>query len=167
MDQLGSITVLGIDPGTTRLGYAVVRGNPQSLQLITSGILGDARMSKGKRLKLLYEGLQAVIKTHAPDMIAIEKLFFSKNVSTALEVAEARGMILLTAAIADLRVYECSPQEVKIALCSHGRAAKSAVAAMVRHILKISALPVLDDESDAMAVAITGIVLGRESAKGR
>lgn len=158
--------VLGIDPGTTRLGFAVAEGSAQTIRLIASGVLGSVSSDRSGRLKAIHDGLRELISIHAPDVIALEKLFFSKNVKTAFEVAEARGVILLTAEIADRRVYECSPQEVKVALTGQGNATKQQVAAMAKQILKLHALPRLDDESDAMAIAITGIILNG-AGKGR
>lgn len=166
MVESRSIKVLGIDPGTTRLGFAVAEGTAQEIRLIASGVLGNAKSAKSGRLKEIHDGLRELISAHAPDVLALEKLFFSKNVKTAFEVAEARGVILLTAEIADRRVYECSPQEVKVALTGQGNATKQQVAAMAKQILKLHALPRLDDESDAMAIAITGIIM-TGAGKGR
>lgn len=166
MVQSRNLKVLGIDPGTTRLGFAVAEGSAQSIRLVASGVLGKAKSGRSARLMAIHDGLQELIRVHAPDVVALEKLFFSKNVKTAFEVAEARGIILLTAEIAARRVYECSPQEVKIALTGQGNATKQQVAAMAKQILKLHALPRLDDESDAMAIAITGIIIAGPG-KGR
>ncbi|MBI2054704.1 MAG: crossover junction endodeoxyribonuclease RuvC [Candidatus Sungbacteria bacterium] len=162
-----NLTILGIDPGTTRLGYAVVSGTSSTPLLVASGVIGDKNLSKEKRLWYIHREFLAIIKKFAPDVIALEKLFFSKNVKTAMMVAEARGVILLTAQSTNLKVYEYAPQEIKIALTSRGNADKKQVAAMVKAILKMNYTPRWDDESDAMAIAITGLVYYRVTAKGR
>ena len=130
-----NMTILGIDPGTTRMGYAVVKGTAQTPELVTSGVIGDARLLPSDRLHLIHRELLGLIRLYKPDRMAIEKLFFSKNVKTALSVAEARGVILLTAKIADRTVYEYTPQEVKISLTSQGNADKQQVAAMARALV--------------------------------
>lgn len=161
------VKILGIDPGTTRLGYAVISGTPSAPLLVASGVIGDRNLSKEKRLWHIHRGLLVVIKEFMPDVIALEKLFFSKNVKTAMMVAEARGVILLTAQSANLKVYEYAPQEIKIALTSRGNADKKQVAAMAKAVLKTNYTPRWDDESDAMAIAITGLACYRVTAKGR
>lgn len=150
--------VLGIDPGTTRLGFAILSGSRMSPTLVASGVIGDAKLSHQKRLKLIYDDLSALIRRYKPDLIATEKLFFSKNVKTALTVAEARGIILLTAEIGLRKVYECTPQDVKIALTGHGAATKQQVAHMTKTLLRLERSPRFDDESDAMAIALTAMV---------
>lgn len=150
--------VLGIDPGTTRLGYALIGGTPQKPALLKSGVIGNAKLGRSGRLKEIYTELTGLILKEKPDILAVEKLFFSKNVRTALAVAEARGIILLTAEMAGLKVYEYAPQEIKIALTSSGSAGKVQVARMVKALLGIRHFPRWDDESDAMAIALTALV---------
>ena len=153
------MTVLGIDPGTTRMGYAVVTGRRDAPRLVLSGVLGNPRLDRSERLLDLYQALSLIIKKTSPDVVALEKLFFSKNVKTALAVAEARGIILLTAVLANRRVYEYTPQEIKIALTSRGNAEKRDVARMIRTLLHLTSLPRMDDETDAIAIAITGLIV--------
>lgn len=150
------LTVLGIDPGTTRMGFAVVAGNPLKPRLVESGVFGDTTVPQGNRLLLLFTKLNDLIKRANPDFIAVERLFFSKNVKTAFQVAEARGIILLTAQMADRTVYEYAPNEVKIAVTGAGNADKTAVGRMAELMLK-TPRPRYDDESDAIAVALTGL----------
>src|SRR3989338_2408182 len=119
-----SVTVLGIDPGTTRVGYGIISGTRTAPVFVASGVIGNAALGASGRLLEIQKELKRLIASARPDIIAVEKLFFSKNVKTALSVAEARGIILLTAALADSRVYEYTPQEIKIALTGNGGAAK-------------------------------------------
>ncbi|MBI3627391.1 MAG: crossover junction endodeoxyribonuclease RuvC [Candidatus Sungbacteria bacterium] len=149
--------VLGVDPGTTRVGYAVLEG-AKNHSVVASGVFTERGTNPAHQLFLLHKRLRGVIRRTKPEAIAIEKLFFSKNVKTALAVAEARGIILLTAEMSNLRVYEYTPQEIKIALTSRGNADKKQVAAMIRLLLHLSRLPKLDDETDAMAIALTALV---------
>lgn len=155
--------VLGIDPGTTRLGYAVVAGTRYAPEIVQSGVLGNPRLLRAARLRAIYAGLCRLIRDEKPDFVALEALFFAKNVKTAMSVAEARGVILLTAENANLKVYEYTPQQIKIALTGNGGAPKQQVAAMIRSILKRNMRPRWDDESDAVAVAITGLVSARDA----
>ena len=151
--------VLGIDPGTTRLGFAVISGTSAGPRLVASGVIGNAKLYPSARLLEIHRALKEVIERHRPGHLALEKLFFSKNVKTAMRVAEARGVILLTAQMANLRVYEYTPQEIKIALTGHGNADKRQVATMVKTILRNTQSPRFDDESDAMAIAITALAI--------
>ncbi|MBI4134618.1 MAG: crossover junction endodeoxyribonuclease RuvC [Candidatus Sungbacteria bacterium] len=159
--------VLGIDPGTTRLGYAIVEGTLYEARLLTSGVFGNARLDRGARLSEIHTSLSSLIERQKPDCVAIESLFFSKNIKTALPVAEARGVILLTAQNANLTVYEYTPTQIKIALTGAGGATKQQVAAMAKKILKHTARPKWDDESDAIATALTGLVVAGGMFKGR
>lgn len=152
------MTVLGIDPGTTRLGYGIVTGTRAEPVLLSSGIIGDASLDTGNRLWEIHKKILRLLEDARPDFIAVEKLYFSANVKTALAVAEARGIILLTAAMAARRVYEYTPQEVKIALTGTGNASKIQVAAMTKLLLKTEKSTRWDDESDAIAIALTGLV---------
>ncbi|OHA01642.1 MAG: crossover junction endodeoxyribonuclease RuvC [Candidatus Sungbacteria bacterium RIFCSPHIGHO2_02_FULL_49_12] len=157
------MTILGIDPGTTRLGYAVVGGTRQHPVLLESGVIGNVRLAPAARLKAIYTELTLILSSAKPDAVAVEKVFFSKNTKTAMSIAEARGVILLTAAMAGHRVYEYAPQEIKIALTGIGNAGKAQVAGMVSALLHLTKPTYWDDESDAMAIAITGLVLEHDT----
>src|ERR1044072_625315 len=163
------VTILGIDPGTTRAGYGVIRVGGGAPTLVAAGILkvppaGD----KAEILGAIREGVAALCAEHRPEAFALEKLFFSKNRKTALAVAEARGVIIMAAREAGLPVREYSPNEVKLAVTGHGAADKKAVLKMVRLILRAPDLEVIDDASDALAIALAaGQDLGpRASATG-
>jgi len=155
--------IIGIDPGFERMGCAILEKSPSGEKLIYSTCLVSSRSAAHeKRLLVLAEGLKKIIKDFKPDIMAIEKLFFSANQKTALKVAEARGVALLLAAENDLKVFEFTPLEVKMAMTGYGRAEKDQVRKMVLAILKIStdkkpASPAgkLDDEIDAIAIALT------------
>ncbi|KKU76514.1 MAG: Crossover junction endodeoxyribonuclease RuvC [Parcubacteria group bacterium GW2011_GWA2_47_64] len=154
--------ILGIDPGFERMGCAVLEKSPGGEKLIYSTCLVSSRSdAHEKRLLGLAEGLKKIIKKFNPDTMAIEKLFFSANQKTALKVAEARGVALLLAAENDLKVFEFTPLEVKMAMTGYGRAEKDQVRKMVLAILKIntdkkfaSSSGKLDDEIDAIAIAL-------------
>ena len=149
------MTILGIDPGTTRAGYGIIQSGGGGPKLITAGILkvspagGTAAI-----LEEIQAGIAALCAEHKPALIAIEKLYFSKNQKTAFAVAEARGVILLAARMAGIGIREYSPTEVKASITGYGGADKKAVLKMVKLILRAHDLKVIDDASDALAIAI-------------
>lgn len=154
--------VLGIDPGTHRVGWAIVSGTPQKQTLIESGLLNSpAKSSPASYLTLIEQELTKVIATHSPTALGIETLLFQKNVKTAISVAEARGVILLVAAKHTLPVYELAPNTIKNAIAGHGGASKSEVMRMVRLLLGKALIGRLDDELDAIATAMTTIITGK------
>ena len=147
--------ILGIDPGFERMGCAVLEKGPAGEKLIYSSCLVSSRNdAHEKRLLVLANGLKKIIKDFQPDTMAIEKLFFSANQKTALKVAEARGVALLLAAENNLKVVEFTPLEVKMAMTGYGRAEKDQVRKMVLAMLKINDNKKLDDEIDAIAIAL-------------
>ncbi len=148
--------ILGIDPGFERMGCAVLEKSPVGEKLIYSTCLISSRNDPHeKRLLGLANGLKKIIKDFKPDVMAIEKLFFSANQKTALKVAEARGVALLLAAENGLKVFEFTPLEVKMAMTGYGRAEKDQVRKMAQIMLKMSDSKKLDDEIDAIAIALT------------
>jgi crossover junction endodeoxyribonuclease RuvC len=149
------LIVLGIDPGTAQTGYGLVERTGSRLRAIDYGCLETpAAMALPQRLLLIEQGLVELIETHRPDLVAVERLFFNKNVQTALAVGHARGVALLTAARYGLPVHEYGPSEVKIAVTGHGRAEKGQVQRMVQTVLGLAVLPRPDDAADALAIAI-------------
>ncbi len=151
--QRGGIT-LGIDPGTARLGYGLIRGGMHPT-LIDAGVIEtwpDEPMAE--RLVTLYEGVRELIEEFNPGVLAIEQLFFARNVTTAITVGQARGVVILAAAQAKLPVAEYTPSEIKHAIAGYGKADKPQMQEMVRMILKLSTVPQPDDAADALAVAI-------------
>lgn len=147
--------VLGIDPGYGRLGYGIVEEARGDLRVIDYGCLETSKTeSHQNRLIEIKQHLEKLIKSWEPTVAATESLFFSKNVKTALAVGEARGVILVTLAEANLPVLELSPQEVKQAVTGYGNAEKQQVQKMVQIILKLPKPPKPDDAADGLAIAI-------------
>ena len=153
----GSTLALGIDPGIATTGYGLVRKlHDGSLETVEFGTITPlAGQPVPERLAQLYHRLQEILLLHRPDSCAVEKLFFQKNVSTAIAVGEARGVILLALAEAKLTVAEYTPNEIKQAVAGYGSAGKQQVQEMVRVLLELDAIPRPDDAADALAVAIT------------
>lgn len=146
--------ILGIDPGTTRIGFGVLESNKNRLAVIDYGIISTPGKDKPSDYKLISVGLSKLISTHKPERAGIEKLFFSNNQRTAMSVAEARGVIMLTLANHGLEIAEFTPQHVKQAVSAYGSAGKAQVERMVRLILKIENPIKPDDAADALAIAI-------------
>lgn len=144
--------VLGTDPGFDRIGVAVLDGEKV---LFSKCIETNRKDTHEKRLLQIGEELKGVIKKWKPSVLAIEKLFFNRNTTNALKVAEARGVVLYEAARAGLNVYEYSPQAVKIAVTGYGKADKLQVESMTRKLVKLDGARKLDDELDAIALGIT------------
>jgi crossover junction endodeoxyribonuclease RuvC len=150
------LVILGIDPGTATTGYALVTEDGQgNARLIKHGaIRTPAGAPMPLRLQTIFATVTSLIGEFAPDTLAIEELFFGRNVTAALTVGQARGVILLAAAQAALDVYEYKPAEVKQALVGYGNATKQQVQAMLRMMLELTETPKPDDAADAVAVAI-------------
>jgi crossover junction endodeoxyribonuclease RuvC len=149
------MVILGIDPGTVRAGYGVVRREAQDARLVAAGTLQVPEGGKGADLlQSIRDSFCRLCAEHKPDMLAIEKLYFSKNRKTAMAVAEARGVILFAAKEQGLLIREYSPTEVKAGITGYGGADKRAVLKMVRLILRSPDLAVIDDASDALALAL-------------
>jgi crossover junction endodeoxyribonuclease RuvC len=161
--------VLGIDPGTAITGYGLVRENPDgSLAVETYGaILTEARLEMPERLLELYRRLHEIILLHRPDHAAVEKLFFQRNVRTALAVGQARGVALLAMAECKLPVYEYTPLEVKQAVTGYGGADKAQVQVMVQALLALPEIPKPDDAADALAIAICHLHSARMASLSR
>lgn len=148
--------VLGIDPGTATTGFGLVSEHEDgSLEVIDFGIISTSPgISMPERLSILYHKLAEIILLHRPDTGAVEKLFFQRNVKTALVVGQARGVVLLALSEAALPVAEYSPMEVKQAVAGYGGADKNQVQQMVKAILELDKIPQPDDAADALAIAI-------------
>lgn len=155
-----SFRVLAIDPGYDRLGIAVVEGDPSRPTLVWSDCVMPDKGLPAERLAQVSSAITKTIKKYAPDVLAIETLFFSVNKKSALGVAEARGAILAAAGSASLSVMECSPQQVKIAVTGYGAADKKAVGMMIPQLVSLTKKKRLDDELDAIAIGITILATG-------
>ena len=144
--------ILGIDPGYARLGWGLIDGETY----ISCGCLETNKsLSEEKRLGLLFDQLKQLIGKYKPEAVAVEKLFFFKNQTTVMPVAQSRGLVLLVADQADLSVFSYTPPQIKMAVTGYGKADKSQVQSMVKAILKLKAVPKPDDAADALAVALT------------
>ena len=149
---------LGIDPGTRRIGYGVVEKRADgSLVMKDAGILAIRSTDDIGALAETKQGIRAVIERYNPDVVGIEKLYFAKNQKTALAVAQARGVLLLTVHEANLPIREFTPNEIKLGITGYGLSDKKAVLKMVRLILGEHDLRVIDDASDALAGAIMAV----------
>ena len=149
--------VVGIDPGTATTGYGFVREAPSgSLEVVDYGvILTPAHTPAEQRLLLLYNRLMELLLLHRPDRGAVEKLFFARNVTTAIAVGQARGVVMLGLAQQGIQTAEYTPLEIKQAVTGYGGAEKMQVQIMVQAILEMPELPRPDDAADALAVALT------------
>lgn len=148
--------VIGIDPGTATTGYGLVRDNQEGgLEVVDYGvILTQAGLPAEQRLLTLYQNLTKIILLHRPESGAVEKPFFQRNVTTAIGVGQARGVILLALAQAGLKIGEYTPLEVKQAVVGYGAADKNQVQQMVKALLGLKDIPRPDDAADALAIAI-------------
>lgn len=151
--------ILGIDPGTAITGYGVIEKKEKGILscIAYNCIYTSKEDSAPERLRVLENELISVIRLHNPDIMAVEKLFFTKNIKTALPVSEARGVILLTAAKHKIPIHEFTPPQVKMAVTGYGRAEKKQVQAMVAKILSLPEIPKPDDAADALGVALSYI----------
>jgi len=159
------VLILGIDPGTAITGYGLVREDNQELVLVDYGVITTpAGQPLPQRLQAIYQGLAEVIRQHQPEAAAVEELFFSRNVRTALSVGHARGVVLLALADAGLPIHEYKPLEVKQAITGYGGADKQQIQEMVRMLLQLDQVPQPDDAADAVAVAVCHIHSARMAA---
>jgi crossover junction endodeoxyribonuclease RuvC len=160
------VIILGIDPGTAMLGFGIVERTGPRLRAIDYGVIStSSRLTLPERLEAIYLALTDLIELHAPAIVGVERLFFTKNVQTAFAVGQARGVVLLAAAQHDLEVREATPNEVKVATAGHGGAGKEQVQRMVQVVLGLAEMPTPDDAADALAIAIC--VANRERSISR
>ena len=150
---------LGIDPGTATTGYGFVRQrDDDSLEAVAYGVITTpAKMPAHERLVIIYDQLNELLLLHRPERCAVEKLFFQKNVTNAIAVGQARGVVMLALAQAGMEPAEYTPNEIKLAVAGYGAAGKRQVQEMVRMLLELDDIPRPDDAADALAVAITHI----------
>lgn len=147
--------ILGIDPGFAITGYSVIDYIGNKFKLVTSGaITTDAGVSFPLRLEKIFDDLTAIITEYKPDAISVEELFFNNNAKTAINVAQARGVILVVGRKMNINTFEYTPLQIKQAVVGYGRADKIQVQKMVKAILNVDKLPKLDDTTDSMAAAI-------------
>jgi len=149
--------ILGIDPGTGRMGFGVIDTHMDGkLEMIDAGVITtEANSPDAERLEEIYSAVDEIIKLHKPHVMSIEKLFFVRNITTAMTVSQARGVALLAGQQGGLDIFEYTPLQIKQAVTGYGKADKNQVQEMVKVILKLKSIPKQDDCADALACAIT------------
>lgn len=148
--------ILGIDPGTTRIGYALLnKENIDDISVLTYGCLEIPNKNQVERLGVISNFTSGLILKYHPEILSIERLFFTKNVKTALSVSEARGVIINSAAAMNLKILEFTPLEVKMVITGYGKAEKKEIQKMICRILNLEKTPQPDDASDAIAIGLT------------
>jgi crossover junction endodeoxyribonuclease RuvC len=154
--------IIGIDPGTGILGFGVIEVTGSKIKLVEAGVIRTpAHTPHDERLEEIFDGLTEIIAATKPDAFSIEKLFFTRNITTAMSVAEARGVAVLVARKAGLPVAEYTPPQIKQTLTGYGKADKKQVQEMVRIQLGLKEVPKPDDCADALAAAITHFFMTR------
>lgn len=149
--------VLGIDPGTATTGYAVIKTSATQgkYQILDFGVIATSKNeTDSRRLSTIALDLKNIIKQHKPERVGIEKLFFTNNQKTAITVAQARGVVLMTCEQAKLKIFEFTPLQVKSYICGHGKADKRQVQFMVKKTFNLAHIPKPDDAADALAIAL-------------
>lgn len=150
------MVILGIDPGFATVGWGVIKTERGNASVIDYGVITTPKEERlPTRLAMLEVGIKKLIEKFKPDEIALEELFFNTNITTAINVAQARGVILLTCVKECGRLYEYTPLQIKQALTGYGRAEKMQIQAMVKTFLRLEKVPKPDDAADALAVALT------------
>lgn len=164
--------IIGIDPGYAIVGYGIVDYNSNHFSVVDYGaVTTKAHTPFDRRLSSIYDGLTQLISTYKPDAMSIEKLFFNTNTTTAIDVAQARGVIVLAASQGGIDIAEYTPLQVKQSVVGYGRAEKKQVQEMTRLMLNLKTVPKPDDTADALALAIchahsAGSMLGRIRING-
>ena len=147
--------ILGIDPGVATVGFGLVESSGMHQRMISCGVITTpAHTPLSSRLDRIYSDLEELIRSCDPDAISIEELFFSKNITTGIPVAHARGVILLCAFRCGVPVYEYTPMQVKQAVVGYGKAVKKQVMEMTKSIIGLAQIPKPDDAADALAIAV-------------
>lgn len=151
-----SMRVIGIDPGTGILGFGIIDVDAKSnFKLVDAGVIRTpVHQADSLRLETIYDELQQIIKDAKPQVMSVEKLFFAQNVTTAMSVSQARGVVLLCGQQHKLDLYEFTPMQIKMAVTGYGKADKKQVQEMVRVLLGLKDVPQPDDAADALAAAI-------------
>jgi len=148
--------IIGIDPGTGILGFGIIEVNRGKTQIVDAGVIRTpVKEDDAVRLLTIYEELTDIIAQTKPQVMSVEKLFFARNVTTAMTVAQARGVVLLCGQQAGLPLFEYTPMQIKQAITGYGKADKKQMQEMVRVILQLKEIPKPDDAADALAAAIT------------
>jgi crossover junction endodeoxyribonuclease RuvC len=150
------VRILGIDPGTGILGFGVIEANNGNCTLVDGGVIRTpVHEDDAVRLLTIYEELTDIIASTKPEAMSVEKLFFARNVTTAMTVAQARGVVLLCGQQAGISIHEYTPMQIKLAITGYGKADKKQMQEMVRLLLGLPEIPKPDDAADAIAAALT------------
>jgi crossover junction endodeoxyribonuclease RuvC len=148
--------IIGIDPGTGILGFGIIDVVNRKPKLVDAGVIRTpVHQPDSERLLTIYNELKQLIEEYNPTVMAVEKLFFAQNVTTAMSVSQARGVVLLLGMQNNMQIYEYTPLQIKQALTGYGRATKNQIQEMVKVVLGLNAIPKPDDAADAIACAIT------------
>lgn len=148
--------ILGIDPGTGILGFGVIDVEAGKTQLVDAGVIRTpVKEDDAVRLETIFQELSDIIVQTKPAVMSVEKLFFARNVTTAMTVSQARGVVLLCARLNNLKIYEYTPMQIKLSVAGYGKADKKQMQEMVRVLLKLKETPKPDDAADALAAALT------------
>ncbi|MGM0439256.1 MAG: crossover junction endodeoxyribonuclease RuvC [Patescibacteria group bacterium] len=151
------MNILGIDPGTATMGYGIIKKEGMNLTCLEYGLIKTKKnLSDANRLKKIDEDLERIFKEFKPKALAIEKVYFSKNVKTAMTVSQAKGIAMLKAAKSGIKVYEFTPSQIKATVAGHGKAKKMQVQKMVKSQLNLKERPRPNDAADALGAAICG-----------
>jgi crossover junction endodeoxyribonuclease RuvC len=162
----GSMVILGVDPGTARLGWGIVKDENSHQTVGAYGCLQTLKTKPdAQRLEELFNHFSQLLEKLKPDVVAVEDLFFFKNQKTVIQISQARGVILLAAQKLSLPIFSYSPLQVKMAVAGYGRADKKQVQQMTKAILRLSSIPKPDDTADALAVALTHAFTRKLSSK--
>jgi len=154
--------ILGIDPGLATTGFGVVKKTGDKLECLDYGaIITSPDKKTGQRLNRLFIEVSKLLTKHSPDIMSVERLFFFKNLKTAMPVSEAKGVILLAGAKKKVKVQELTPLQVKMGVCGYGKADKKQVQRMIKEILNLEKIPKPDDAADALGIAVCSCYLNR------
>lgn len=149
--------ILGIDPGTATMGYGIIEKEGLNLKCLEYGLIETKKnLSDAARLKEINDVLEKIFKTYHPKILAIEKIYFKKNIKTAMTVSQAKGVVMLKAAQKNISVCEFTPSQIKATVTGHGGATKMQVQKMIKLQLKLKEIPRPDDAADALGIAICG-----------
>ncbi|MCA9343810.1 MAG: crossover junction endodeoxyribonuclease RuvC [Candidatus Nomurabacteria bacterium] len=147
--------ILGIDPGTGIVGFGIIDVDSGNTKFVEAGVIRTpAHQEDSERLLTIYQDLKGIISQYKPDVMAVEKLFFIRNITTAMSVSQARGVILLLGKQKKIQLNEYTPLQIKQAVTGYGKADKKQIQEMVKVILKLPQIPKPDDAADALAAAI-------------
>lgn len=148
--------IIGIDPGTGLLGFGVIDVNGRKTQMVDAGVIRTpVKEDDAIRLEIIFQELTDIITATKPTIMSVEKLFFARNVTTAMTVSQARGVVLLCARLNQLQIFEYTPMQIKQAVTGYGKADKKQIQEMVRVLLNLKETPKPDDCADALAAALT------------